>query len=73
MESFEMPLVAGAQLPTIQGLGDFRQMKVGYEALAELTEETAKLFAPTFGEAPGVGEENGEQEAPGAGREKGEK
>lgn len=76
MATFEMPLVAGAQLPTVQGqpvkgLGDFREMKVGYEALAELTEETAKKFAPTFGEVPGVGEEKGE-EAPGAGEEKGE-
>jgi ABC-type Fe3+ transport system substrate-binding protein len=74
METSELPLVAGAQLPAVQGqpikgLGDFTEMKVGYEALAELTDETAKLLAPTFGEAPGVGEEKGEQEAPG---EKGE-
>jgi iron(III) transport system substrate-binding protein len=77
METAEMPLVAGTPLPIvggqpIKGLNDFREMKVGYEALAELTEETAKLFAPTFGAVPGVEAEKADQEPPSTGQEKGE-
>lgn len=57
METFEMPLVPGAQLPTVQGLpikdlSDFREMKVGYEALAELTEEPRSCSRPR-GRSPG--------------------